>query len=242
MQRLARFLMCGFFIVAVGCAAKAPWEKVDYDRQAEAYTNLGFGYLEQGQTGRALRDFRKALDVRSSYMKALHGTALALEQQGELALAESYFEQALQAKSSQAGHQKASQTAIRNNYAAFLFNQSRYDEARKQLELASKDVYYTDRVFVFANLGYVSIKLEQAAEAIAYFQQALALNPSFLLPHQALLGLLSQQQEWQQAERHWFVLRDAQTNDEATLKQALIVVQNTGNQKEVKYINGLLNQ
>ncbi len=242
MQCLARFLTVSFFIFITGCAAQAPWEKVNHEQQAQAYTNLGMGYLEQGETGRALNNFRKALTVRSSYVEALHGTALGLEQQGELALAEAYFKQALQAKPSSNNHQKTSQAAIRNSYAAFLFNQSRYDEARKQLELASKDVYYKDRVFVFANLGYVSIKLDQTAQAVNYFQQALVLNPSFILPHQALLGLLSQQQKWQQAERHWLVLRDAQKNDEATLKQALIVVQNTGNQKEVSYINGLLNQ
>ena len=157
-------------------------------------------------------------------------------------LAEQYFKQALQAKPSQSDRQKNSQTAIRNNYAAFLFSQSRYDDARKQLEVASKDIYYADRVLIFTNLGYVLLKLEEPSQAASFFQQALALNPNFILPHQALLELRSKQQAWQQAEHHWLFLRDAQVKDEATLKQALLVVQNTGNQKEVRYINSLLNQ
>lgn len=231
---MQRFAMALLFILVSGCAFQAPWEKVDYDRQAEAYTKLGMGYLEQGQTGRALNDFRKALDVRSSYPEALHGTALALQQQGEFSLAEGYFKQALQVK--------GNQTAVRNNYAAFLFSQSRYDDARKQLEVASKDIYYSERVLVFTNLGLVSIKLNEPDKAVSYFKQALALDADYIQPHRELLELHSKQKAWQQAERHWFFLRDAQVNDEATLKQALIVVQNTDNQKEVRYINSLLNQ
>lgn len=229
MQRLAVFLV---FILVSGCASQAPWEKVDYDRQAEAYTNLGMGYLDQGQTGRALRDFRKALNVRPNYSEALHGTALALQQQGEAELSEKYFKQALQGG--------GSKTDIRNNYAAFLFSQNRYAAAHQQLIVASQDIYYSDRSSIFFNLGYVSLRQNQLDAAVAYLQQSLALEPNAIRPHLVLLEVRSKQQKWQQAEHHWYFLRDAQINDEATLKKALIVVQNTGNQKEVRYINSLL--
>ncbi|GLR65246.1 tetratricopeptide repeat protein [Marinospirillum insulare] len=229
---MQRFAIALLFILVSGCASQAPWEKVDRDQQAEAYTKLGMGYLNQGQVSRGLLNFQKALKVRSSYSEALHGTALALQQQGEFDLSEKYFKKALQTK--------GNETAVRNNYAAFLFNQSRYDDARKQLEIASKDIYYSDRISIFANLGYVLVKLEQTNKAIGYFQQALVLDSTFIPSHRALLELRSKQQEWQQAEQHWFVLRDAKINDEATLKQALIVVQNTRNQKELRYINSLL--
>lgn len=232
MQRFIIILLLTLVFFVSGCASKAPWEQVDYDRQAEAYTNRGMGYLEQGETRQALQDFRKALEVRTAYTEALHGTALALQQQGDFSLAEGYFKQALQTKENS--------TAIRNNYAGFLFSQNRYDEAQKQLVGASKDIYYSDRILVFVNLGYVAIKLNQPEQAAGYFQQALALDSNFMVPHQALLALHIKQKNWQQAEQHWLFLRDAQINDEATLKQALIVVQNTGNQKEVRYITGLL--
>ncbi|WP_051168222.1 tetratricopeptide repeat protein [Marinospirillum minutulum] len=230
---MQRFAIALLFILVSGCAAQAPWEKVDLDQQAEAYTNLGMGYLNQGQINRGLINFKKALKARPSYSEALHGTALALQQQGEFDLSERYFKKALQTK--------GNETDVRNNYAAFLFKQSRYDEARKQLEIASKDIYYADRRLVFTNLGYVSIKLEQTDKALGYFQQALVLDSTFIPPHRALLELFSKQQAWQQAEQHWLALRDAQINDETTLKQALIVVQHTGNQKEARYINSLLN-
>lgn len=229
---MQRFAIALLFILVSGCASQAPWDKVDRDQQAKAYTNLGMGYLNQGQVVQGLQNFQKALKARSSYSEALHGTALALQQQGEFDLSEKYFKKALQTK--------GEKTAIRNNYAAFLFSQNRYDDARKQLKIASEDVYYQDRTLIFVNLGYVSIKLEQTDKALEYFQQALVLDSTFMVPHQALLELRSKLEEWQQAEQHWFALRDAQINDEATLKQALIVVQHTGNQKEVRYINSLL--
>jgi len=229
---MQRFAITLLFILVSGCATQAPWEKVNLDQQAEAYTNLGMGYLNQGQVNRGLINFQKALKARPSYSEALHGTALALQQQGEFDLSEKYFKKALQAQ--------GNETAVRNNYAAFLFTQSRYDDARKQLEIASKDIYYADRTLIFANLGYVSIKLEQRKQAIGYFQKALLLDTTFIPSHQALLELFSKQQAWQQAEQHWFALRDAQITDETTLKQALVVVQHTGNQKEARYINSLL--
>lgn len=229
---MQRFALAIIFILVSGCASQAPWEKVDYDLQAEAYTNRGMGYLDQGESGRALQDFRKALDARSSYSEALHGTALALQQQGELNLAEQYFKKALQGK--------GDKTAIRNNYAAFLFNQNRYDDALKQLKIASQDVYYSDRSSVFMNLGYLSLRQNKMEQAAVYFQQSLTLAPNSITPHLELLDLRSQQKKWQEAERHWFILRDAQVNDEATLILALLVVQNTGNQKEVRYITSLL--
>jgi len=229
---MQHFAITLLFILVSGCATQAPWEKVDPDKQARAYTNLGMGYLNQGQINRSLQNFQKALKARPSYAEALHGTALALQQQGEFDLSEKYFKKALQTR--------GNETAVRNNYAAFLFGQNRYDEALEQLKIASKDIYYSDRALIFANLGYVSIKLEQADKALGYFQQALVLDSKLIPPHRALLELRSKQQEWQQAERHWFVLRDAQIKDEAILKQALIVVQHTGNQKEVRYINSLL--
>lgn len=229
---MLRFAIALLFILVSGCAAQAPWEKIDAEQQAAAYTNLGKGYLEQEQTTRALQNFRKALKARSSYSAALHGTALALQQQGEMELSEKYYKKALQSKDHQ--------TEIRNDYAAFLFNQNRYDEARKQLEKASEDIYYANRYLVFTNLGYVALKQNNTQQAATYFQQALGLEPDFMQAHQALLDLRSKQQQWQQAERHWYFLRNARVHDEATLNKALIVVQNTGNHKEERYIQNLL--
>lgn len=229
---MQHFAVALLFVLVSACATQPPWNKVDYDLQAEAYTNLGMGYLNQGQPRRALLDFRKALDVRPAYSEALHGTALALQEQGEFDLAEKYFKQALQGK--------GNNTAVRNNYADFLFGQKRYDESLKQLVKASQDIYYSERSTVFVRLGYVSLTLNQLEQAIGYFQQSLAIEPSLIRPHLELLSLRSEQQEWQAAERHWLFLRNAQINDETTLKKALIVVQNTANKKEIRYINSLL--
>lgn len=219
-------------ILLSACATQAPWEKTNPQAQAQAYSNRGFGYLEQGQTSRALQDFQRALNVQPHYLEALHGTALALQEQQEFELAEGFFKQALK--------HKGETTAIRNDYAVFLFQQERYQEAHKQLEKASQNIYYSSRNIVLANLGYVSLELHQPKAAIQYFEQSLAIDPSFIILHQELLQLYSSEFRWQEAEKHWFKLRDANLIDIANLRLALQVVRQTGNNQEESYVLSLL--
>lgn len=230
MPRLAALLL--MLSILSGCATQPPWETTDPDRQAEAYANLGMGYLEQGQLERALRDFQRALDVRPRHPKALHGMALTLQQQQENQLAEQYFRQTLRVA--------PDQTLARNNYAAFLFSQSRYDEARRELERASQDIFYANRALIFENLGYVALEQGKTAEAIQSFNRSLGLNRASINPHRELLRLYLSQGQLTQAQQHWQFLRNAGDRDTETLQQALILAQRTGNRTEVLYIDALL--
>lgn len=227
-----RLLALLLLILLSGCAATPPWEKTDPDQQALAYANRGMGYLEYNQPIRAMQDFQRALDLRPRHARALHGMALSLQDQGENQLAENFFKKTLQAD--------PHKTAARNNYAAFLFSQSRYDEARIQLKRASEDIRYPSRAMIFENLGVVELQLGQPDTATGYFQRAVELNRNAINPHRELLRLRLDQGQLSRAEQHWQFLRSAGVRDEPTLRAALELAQKTGNQPEQWYIEDLL--
>ena len=69
-----------------------------------------------------------------------------------------------------------SETRIRNNYAAFLFSQKRYEDACQQLEQASSDELYDNRSSVYENLGQCYLKTGKPAAALTSFERAIAMN------------------------------------------------------------------
>lgn len=226
------FALTLIFVLVSACAAKPPWEKVDKNQQLEAYTNKGQGYLNLGETEKALQDFRKALAIKNNHPPALHGTALALEEQGELVLAEEFFKRALK--------NNAQPSQVRFDFAGFYYRQQKFSQAQKQLHLASQDIYYPNRGLVFTNLGYVYIKLNQPAEAINSFNQAIRLRTQISLAHNELLKLYVEQKNWQQAEQHWLTLKRFNSYLEASLPLALQAVTHTNNQQEIEFIKHLL--
>ncbi|WP_162299698.1 tetratricopeptide repeat protein [Marinospirillum perlucidum] len=214
-----------------GCATQAPWEKTDPQRQAEAYANLGMGYLREEEYTRSLRNFNRALEVRPEHEKALHGMALALQAQAENQLAENYFKKVLQVN--------PRNTAARNNYAAFLFEQNRYDEARIQLQRASEDIFYSDRALIFENLGYVALEQNDPEAAKVFFKRCLTLDARAVNAHRELLRLYLPDDP-QKASNHWQFLQEADIQDKDSLTLGLELAKITGNQQEQERLQQLL--
>lgn len=154
---------------------------------ADAYTRLGIAYLEQHSNRRAFQALDHALEIAPNDPEALQAMAIVYQRQGEAALASEYFQQAL---SVDAGH-----TQARNNYAAFLYEQGRIEEACQQLEKATSDTEYVHRDRLFANLGKCQFKLGNIAGARQSLARAQAINPRLADSYRILAGL-------EQAEGH----------------------------------------
>lgn len=133
-----------------------------------SYTELGFAYLERQNLERAKRAFVKALSLNSEEPDSLHGMALVYQSEGEDALAEEYFRKAL------SGEELFS--VARNNFAAFLYANRRYDEACQQLKITVSDTLYFNRQLAFENLGLCERKRAQWKQAERAFSRALDLN------------------------------------------------------------------
>ncbi|WP_298187609.1 type IV pilus biogenesis/stability protein PilW [uncultured Pseudomonas sp.] len=138
------------------------------DEARDAYVQLGIGYLQQGQTGRAKVPLKKALELDSSNADAHAALALAFQIEMEPKLADEHFRKAIS--------QRRDDARLLNNYGSFLFEQQRYQEALERYLEAAQDNLYPERSRVFENLGLTAQQLNQPEQAKAYFERSLRLN------------------------------------------------------------------
>ena len=137
-------LLLLLFTVLTGCVTTGDVNpmRTDKGRDAarDAYIQLGIGYLQQGNTGRAKSPLKKALELDSSNADAHAALALVFQQEMESELADEHFRKALSARSDD--------TRILNNYGGFLYEQKRYPEAKVRFEQAAKDKLSADAMVV----------------------------------------------------------------------------------------------
>ena len=161
-----------FVTLVGGCVTEttgAPFGGVRSDTQAlRDYIQLATGYLEQNDLVNTRRHLDNAtrLDANNSEVAALWGLVYAQEREPDLA--DEQFRRALRID--------PRNSKARNNYAAFLFAQSRFDDAYEQLESVVADTAYSNRAQAFENLGLAALRLERNDDAEFAFTRALQLN------------------------------------------------------------------
>ena len=143
------------------------------DEQAlRDYIQLATGYLEQNDLANTKRHLDNAAryDRNNSEILAIWG--LVYSREGEEALADESFRRALRINT---GNSQA-----RNNYAAFLFANGRYEDAYEQLQRVVQDTEYPARPQAFENLGLAALRLDRIEDAESAFSRALQLNSNLL--------------------------------------------------------------
>lgn len=148
------------------------------ERAVEARVNLAMKYYQQGDMESARRNLDAALKINSKAPSIHNALALVFSREGDVKLAEKHFKKAI-------GFDSNYSTA-RNNYAAFLYNQARYKEAMRQLEIVADDELYKERLLALGNLGKTAQKLGDLNKAEATFKRMLNIDSRNLL---ALLEL-----------------------------------------------------
>jgi len=193
------FAVALLFLLLGGCVTEttnAPFGGSKSDAQAlRDYIQLATGYIEQGDMPNARRHLNNAaaLDSNNSDVFALWG--LVYSREGEPDLADESFRRALRvdARNSQA----------RNNYAAFLFAEERFDDAYEQLEQVVDDTTYSNRAQAFENLGLAALRLNRTTDAEYAFGRALQLNDRQLRSSLELANLNVQKPDALQARRYY---------------------------------------
>jgi type IV pilus assembly protein PilF len=159
------------------------------------YIQLAVGYLEQNDLPNAKRhlDNAAAIDANNSEVFAIWG--LVYSREGEPDLADANFRRSLRinARNSQA----------RNNYAAFLFANNRFEEAYTQLQQVVDDTSYSGRAQAFENLGLAALRLNRLEDAEYGFSRALQLNANQLRSSLELASLNLQKQDVLQARAYY---------------------------------------
>lgn len=126
-------------------------------------------YIGEGNWEAAKRNLKLAVDIDARNAEVHEAFALVYQSTGELELAEESYRRAL---SLDRGLSRA-----RNNYAAFLFSQQRFEEAEAQLERVVADSLYEARPRAYMNLGLSRLALDDAEGAEHAFERSLRMEP-----------------------------------------------------------------
>ncbi len=203
-----------------GCATSNTLTPQDNPAAADAYTQLGVAYLERNNLPRALNALDRALEIAPRHAEALQALALVYQRQGESALANDYFQQAVNAE--------PDFTRARNNYAAFLYGQGQYDAACQQLETASEDAQYANRAQLFTNLGQCYLALEEFDKARARLERAQSIDPRNTRGYLMLAELEYSQGDYSQAWAPLQTYLQLAEPDQAALRMAIDIAQAQG--------------
>ena len=98
---------------------------------------------------------------------------------------------------------KSRNSQVRNNYAAFLFSNGRYQEAYDQLENVVGDTEYTGRAQAFENMGLAALQLDQLDAAAFAFNRALQLNSNRIRANLELSDIYLRQENTRDAGRYY---------------------------------------
>ena len=167
--------MLSAFAVLAACVAandpSQPLGKPDLKQAARINTQLGVGYLREGQISVALDKLKLAVKQDPDYAEAHSALAVVSAQRGDYPMAESEYRRALSLDSSNPD--------LKNNFGAFLCERGKYDEGQRYLLQAAENRDYRTPEAAWTNAGVCAQTAGEAPTAEKDFRQALQINPSF---------------------------------------------------------------
>jgi len=137
---------------------------------AGIYADIGLGALQRGDFPRAKEKLDQALELDPKLARAHHYIAELYTRTENYVEAEGHYRQALRFTPDDAD--------LQNNFAAFLCNRERLDEAEKLFLKAIANPQLNSPAWTYENLGNCTLRRPDAAKAEGYFEQALKFQPT----------------------------------------------------------------
>lgn len=198
-----RILLLGLGILLSACVTTETGgfaEKANQTKAYETSLQLAKTYIANGNWQQAKRHLKYVESVDRNNPETLEALALVYQNTGELEMAESYYQRAIS--------QDPAAMRIRNNYAAYLYEQQRYREAADQLEVVVGELLYERRVDAFVNLGRSYLKLDDLDRADSAFRRALLMqqdDPTVVL---SMAEVSFRKKAYPQAQRYFDAFRE----------------------------------
>lgn len=146
--------------------ANAPPEKL-----AEVNTQLGIGYMRDGNLDTALKKLRKAVSLDDSYAPAHDALGVLYERLGENDKAAKHFSRAVSLDPHNSG--------TLNNYGQFLCQNGKPAKAQALFKQALKNPLYSSPEVAYTNAGLCALTQKDPGTAETYFRSALSKNAKF---------------------------------------------------------------
>ncbi len=153
MKRSVHALSAIVLVACVTTESGGVGDKKDPQKALEYSVQAARNYIQQRNWEAAKRHLTNALKIDDNDANVHEALAQVFWNTGEFDQADIHFRRAVALN--------GKDSRIRNNFAAFLFQQKRYAEAEAQLEKVAEDLLYPRRADAFANLGRVRIQLKK---------------------------------------------------------------------------------
>lgn len=189
---MLRIVALASLLLMLGCAQRNTLVGL-----ADSYSELGYEYLQRDERPAARVAFREAIALEPNLAQAYLGLALGFERDGETALAEDYYRQAIHIEP---------QPAFAHALGQFLVRQQRLPEAAIVLQQATADVDYQGRAMAFEDLAMLRLYQTDVLQAREAFVRALTLDQSLPVPHWHLAHLALAEHEYAEAHTHYLAL------------------------------------
>lgn len=182
-------------LLLAGCVTtKTEVFEASPDDALEARVQLARSYIGEQNWEDAKRNLKLAQDIDPKSPDVYEAFALVYQSTGEYELAEENFKRAISLRKTF--------SRARNNYAAFLYSQERFEEAQQQLEVVVQDTLYESRPRAFINLGLCRRRLGDDDGARVAFKRALAMNRTSTISVLELAHIEYDAENWREAERY----------------------------------------
>lgn len=184
-----------FLSVLSGCVTTMEKDvsKPNPEKALATHVQLGLGYIGANNLDSARFHLNKAYEINPKDPGMLNGRGLLYQLEGEPELAEKHFKKALSIK--------PDFTQARLNYATFLFNHERFQEAYDNYQRASEDLGYDRRAVCLYGVGMSALKLNREERAVAAFEHAVLLQPNLAAAHLELADYHLRRQEYSEAKK-----------------------------------------
>jgi type IV pilus assembly protein PilF len=146
----------------------------DLNKAAQTNVQLGLAYLDNNEMSLAKKTLLEAKREAPNEPSVWYGMGYFLERTADFPAAEDHYRRAINLSSNRG--------PALNNYGAFLCRQKRFREALNAFEGAVADPHYLEPALAYVNAGICALKIPNQHLAGAYFQKALAKDPSVTVP------------------------------------------------------------
>jgi type IV pilus assembly protein PilF len=169
---LSQLPTCGVLMLLLGGCASSHSTHAVNQRDAAAYNvQLGIDYMNQGDLARAKDKLDRALKENSDSADVHSARAQLFERMGDIKQADEEYRTALRIA--------PSDPRMENNYAVYLCQNGRTDEAVKRFMTAARNPLYGTPEAAYTNAGVCLHAAKRDDESRADFIRALQLKPNF---------------------------------------------------------------
>jgi len=175
MIQASRIFLLGAVLLLAACEnsavrdSKTALPKQSQNQLAQINTQLGIGYMREGNLKLAWQKLERALQEDPNFSTAHNAMGLLQQRLGDTAKAEEHFKTAVSLN--------PSDSAAQTNYGSLLCSTGRYQEGVQRFLNALKNSLYDRPEVAYNNAGLCTLSTGDFVTAERYFRAALERNP-----------------------------------------------------------------